>query len=259
MEDSPVDPDNLAARLRRLFGRAGRSVREIILPAMCPACREPVEQGGGLCAACWSRLSFITPPLCERTGLPFAFDPGEAILSRAAMADPPAWDRARATVRFGDVARDLVHQLKYGDRLDLAPLISRFMWVAGEEMLKDADALVPVPLHWTRLWKRRFNQAAVLAQGVAKHANLPVELDVVKRVRRTPAQVGLDKADRRRNVDAAFMVPEEMRGRVHGRRLVLIDDVLTTGATLDALARVLSRAGAARVDVLVFARVVQEG
>lgn len=259
MDEAQAEPPTVAARLTGLFARAGRSAREVLLPAMCPACREPVEKGGGLCASCWSRLSFITPPLCERTGLPFAFDPGEAMLSRAAMADPPAWDRARAAVRFGDVARDLVHQLKYGDRLDLAPLLSRFMWVAGEQMLQDADALVPVPLHWTRLWRRRFNQAAVLAQGISKISGVPVELEAVKRVRRTPAQVGLDKADRRRNVDAAFAVSDEARGRIHGRKLVLVDDVLTTGATLDALARALSRAGAARVDVLVFARVVQAG
>ena len=137
---------------------------------MCPACREPVRDAGGLCATCWSRLSFITRPYCERLGIPFAFDPGPGILSMQAIADPPAYARARAAVRFDDVARALVHALKYGDRLDLAPTLGRWMASAGHELLADADALVPVPLHWRRLWARRFNQSAALAHAIAAAA-----------------------------------------------------------------------------------------
>src|SRR5499427_6606839 len=113
---------------------------------------------------CWSKISFIAPPYCERLGIPFPYDPGPGVLSMEAIADPPAYRRARAAVRYDDVSRKLVHALKYGDRLDLAPTMGRWMARAGRELLADADALVPVPLHWRRQWTRRFNQSALLAQ-----------------------------------------------------------------------------------------------
>ena len=136
-----------------------RRVLDLALPPLCAACREPVE-GRGLCPACWSKLSFITRPYCERLGTPFVYDPGSGILSMEAIADPPACNRARAAVRFDEISRALVHALKYGDRLDLAPMMGRWISRAGRELLDEADALVPVPLHWRRLWARRFNQSA---------------------------------------------------------------------------------------------------
>src|ERR1700723_2256799 len=150
-----------------------RVTLDLALPPLCPACREPVE-GRGLCPACWSKLSFITRPYCERLGIPFVYDPGPGILSMEAIADPPAYHRARAAVRFDDVARALVHALKYGDRLDLAPMMGRWISRAGSEVLADADALVPVPLHWRRQWARRFNQSAMLAAAVAKESGVPI-------------------------------------------------------------------------------------
>ena len=134
---------------------------DLVLPPVCPSCREPVEGAGGLCARCWSKLSFIARPYCERLGTPFAHDMGQGTLSVRAIADPPAYGRARAVVRYDNIARALVHALKYGDRLELAPTMGRWMAQAGSELLVDADALVPVPLHWRRLWTRRFNQAAL--------------------------------------------------------------------------------------------------
>ena len=134
-------------------------VLDLALPPLCAACREPVE-GRGLCPACWSKLSFITRPYCERLGTPFVYDPGPGILSMEAIADPPAYNRARTAVRFDEISRALVHALKYGDRLDLAPVMGRWISRAGRELLDEADALVPVPLHWRRLWARRFNQSA---------------------------------------------------------------------------------------------------
>jgi predicted amidophosphoribosyltransferase len=139
-----------------------RRVLDLALPPLCAACREPVE-GRGLCPSCWSKLSFITRPYCERLGTPFVYDPGPGILSMEAIADPPAYNRARAAVRFDEISRALVHALKYGDRLDLAPMMGRWIGQAGRELLAEADALVPVPLHWRRLWARRFNQSAMLA------------------------------------------------------------------------------------------------
>jgi ComF family protein len=243
------------ARLGALLRATLRPLLDVGLPPLCPACREPVRDAGGLCAACWSRLNFITRPYCERLGIPFAFDPGPGILSMQAIADPPAYARARAVVRFDDVARSLVHALKYGDRLDLAPTLGRWMASAGHELLAGADALVPVPLHWGRLWTRRFNQSAALATAISAAANIPVT-NALKRTRATPSQVGLSKAERAQNIQGAFRVPAAGKAEVAGRRLVLVDDVITSGATMDACARVLLRAGAAQVDALVFARVV---
>jgi ComF family protein len=235
---------------------AGRVVLDAVLPPLCPACRKPVADDGGLCPNCWAQLSFITPPYCERLGIPFAYDPGPGVLSMQAIANPPAYQRARAAVRYDDIARTLVHALKYGDRLDLAPTLGRWMVQAGGALLTEADALVPVPLHWRRLWVRRFNQSAALADAIAAQVKLPVAHASLTRVKATRQQVGLTASERALNVQGAFRVGAEARGDVKDRRLVLIDDVLTSGATIDACARALLRAGAATVDVLVFARVV---
>jgi ComF family protein len=236
----------LRGALRASFGL----LVDVALPQLCPSCREPVE-GAGLCPACWSKLSFIAPPYCERLGIPFPFDGGPGLLSMEAIADPPAYHRARAAVRYDEVARKLVHALKYGDRLDLAPTMGRWMARAGRELIADAEALLPVPLHWRRQWARRFNQSAVLAHIIAETSGRSVAHGALKRVKATPQQVGLDKSERAHNVQGAFRVPA-----VVGRKLLLVDDVLTSGATVDACARALLRAGAAGVDVLVFARVV---
>ncbi|MEA2976472.1 MAG: hypothetical protein QOF19_1992 [Alphaproteobacteria bacterium] len=248
-------------RLSR-FAHIGNALRnsfrfalDLALPPLCPACREPVG-GDGLCPACWSKLSFITRPFCERLGIPFAYDPGPGLLSMEAIADPPSYGRARATVRYDDVARALVHALKYGDRLDLVPTLGSWTATAGRELLQDADALVPVPLHWRRLWLRRFNQSAALAEVVSAASGVPVIHRALKRVKATAQQVGLSKSERAVNVQGAFRVSDEGKMSVAGRRLVLVDDVLTSGATVDGCTRALLRAGAANVDVLVFARVV---
>lgn len=240
-----------AAPFRAFFGRA----LDVALPTLCPACREPVG-GDGLCAPCWSKLALIAPPYCERLGIPFAYDPGPGVLSMQAIADPPAYHRARAAVRYDDVAKSLVHALKYGDRLDLAPTMGRWMARAGRELLEGADALVPVPLHWRRLWARRFNQSALLAKAIAQHSGVAVADAALKRVKATTQQVGLSQAQRAENVQGAFRVADDRKAEVAGRRLVLIDDVLTSGATSDACTRALLRAGARNVDLLVFARVV---
>jgi ComF family protein len=247
------------ARLGRLLGPVRASWRfalDFALPPLCPACRGVVGHTGGLCAICWSKLSFIARPYCERLGTPFGYDPGPGVLSTEAVTDPPAFGRARAAVRYDDIASALVHALKYGDRLDLAPTMGRWMAQAGRELTEGADALVPVPLHWRRLWARRFNQAATLARAISQASGVPVLDDALKRVRATPQQVGLSRADRSTNMQGAFSVPEARQATVAGRRLVLVDDVLTSGATVDTCTRALLRAGAVAVDVLVFARVV---
>jgi len=244
-------PTRIAAALRAALGLAV----DVALPRLCSACREPVTDSG-LCAGCWSKLSFIARPYCERLGIPFPFDSGPGLLSMEAMADPPAYGRARAAVRYDDVARTLVQAFKYGDRLDLGPVMGRWMANAGRELFEGAHALVPVPLHWRRQWARRFNQSALLAEMVGKASGLPVAYTALKRVKATPQQVGLSQSQRAANVQGAFRVPDDGKPEVAGRRLILVDDVLTSGATSDTCARALLRAGAANVDVLVFARVV---
>ncbi|MFL6799103.1 MAG: ComF family protein [Xanthobacteraceae bacterium] len=249
----------LPGRFARFASALGRTVGlalDVALPQLCATCREPVC-GSGLCAACWHKVSFIAPPYCERLGIPFAFDAGPGLLSIEAIADPPAYGRARSAVRFDDgVARALVHALKYGDRLDLAPMMAGWMANAGRSLLRDAEALVPVPLHWTRQWTRRFNQSVLLAENIGRLSGKPVAHSALKRVKATPQQVGLARTERAHNVQGAFRVPTAGRLEVAGRRLLLVDDVLTSGATVDACARTLLRAGAAGVDVLTFARVV---
>jgi ComF family protein len=249
-----VEPSRLA-RLARAARASLRLGLNVALPPLCPACRTLVHESG-LCAECWNKLAFIAPPYCPRLGIPFVYDPGPGILSMQAIADPPAYQRARAAVRYDEVARKLVHAFKYGDRLDLAPTLGRWMARAGHELLGEGDALVPVPLHWRRLWARRFNQSAALAREISRASNVPVAHAVLKRVKATAQQVGLSRTQRAENVQGAFRVPHAARGEIKGRRFILVDDVLTSGATLDACARSLLRAGAAQVDALVFARVV---
>jgi len=240
---------------RGAWAHAARLALDIALPTLCVACREPVA-GEGVCATCWAKLSFIAQPYCPRLGIPFVYDPGPELLSMEAIANPPAYARARAAVRYDDVARTLVHALKYQDRTDLAPAMGRWMARAGRELLGEADALVPVPLHWRRGWSRRYNQSGALARVISRQSGVKLASEALRRVRATEQQIGLSRTQRASNVQGAFKVAPDRSVDIEGRRVVLVDDVLTSGATTDACARALLRARAAQVDVLVFARVV---
>lgn len=249
----------LSARARTLGHETGRRLLDLVLPPVCMACSDPVATPHGLCAACWSRLRPIERPYCERLGIPFGYDIGEGALSAEAIASPPVFDRARAAVLYEEVAKDLVQNLKYHDRTELAGLVGRMTARAGRDLTADADVIVPLPLHRRRLWTRRFNQAAMIAREVGRLSGVPVELLALRRVRATRPQVGLGEREREENVRGAFRVDPAHRAAIDGRRVVLVDDVLTTGATASAATRALRRAGAARVDVLTFARVAPGG
>lgn len=249
-------PFRLKSRLTAIPFRLTR-IADLAYPPCCLACKAAVDAAGSLCPSCWVAMPFIERPFCERLGTPFAQDLGPGLLSPAATSDPPVFARARAVTTYDEgPARQLVQRLKYADRLDLAPAMARWMARAGAELTAESDLVIPVPLHRFRLWSRRFNQAALLAHGVARQAGLPYAPLALRRVKRTRPQVGLTRDARAANVQGAFKVPPDAAPQLAGARILLIDDVLTSGATLNAASRVLLRAGAARVDVLTFARVV---
>ncbi len=243
-------------RPQALLRGLARGALGLVYPPSCAGCGGATQDPGALCPRCWSSLRLIAPPVCPRYGTPFALDlGGTPLLSPRAIADPPAFARGRAVALYDAVARGLVHRLKYEDRQDLAGAMARMMAASGRELLAEADCVVPVPLHRWRLWRRRFNQAALLARPIARGAGLPFEPRLLARVKATRSQVGLSRAGRAENLQGAFRVPPAARARLAGRRVLLVDDVATTGATGNAAARALIRGGAASVDLLTFALV----
>ena len=241
------------SHVKRTAARFGGWLADTIVPPVCIACHASVLGHDSLCPSCWSSIAFIRQPLCDRLGLPLPFGgaPGAAPqISAAAAADPPIYDRARSVAVFDDVVRRLVHGLKYADRHECRRLLGRWLTEAGRELFPGTDVIVPVPLTRWRLIRRQFNQSALLAHEVAAATGLPVSARLLMKTRTTPPQVGLTREQRRLNVRGAFAVPQRRRSKVEGRNVLLIDDVITTGATVGACARALKAAGAARVDVL---------
>lgn len=212
-------------------------------------------QTTGLPARQWSRIAFLEDPVCDGCGSPFEFDPGPGVRCAACMARPRAFDRARAACLYDEASRDLILKLKHADRTDLAGLMARWLSRSARPLLEDVDMVVPVPLHRWRLLRRRYNQAAEIARPLAVLSGTPYLPDTLVRRRATATQAGKSGSGRRRNVANAFHVPASRASRVAGLRILLIDDVLTTGATAEGCARALKAAGAARVDVAVIARV----
>jgi len=228
----------------------------LLFPATCPGCRRQVAEPGTLCGACWPKLRLLERPWCPVMGTPFSHDFGEGFLSAEAITTPPPFDRARAAVAYTGVARQMVQGLKYSDRTDLARWMAGWMARAGAELIAEADVIVPVPLHWTRFIRRRFNQSAELARAIALRRGTTFAPLALKRIKATRQQVGLALLERQENVRAAFKVPTDHEIELAGRRVLLVDDVYTTGATVAAATRALKKGGAAAVDVLTFARVL---
>jgi ComF family protein len=247
--------------LRRVLGLASSSLRysaDLILPAVCVSCSALITRHNLLCPECWSSLHLITPPHCNRLGIPLPEYEGEGPhISMQALANPPVFLRARAAAHYGGIMRRLIVRFKFEDKHEPLPLFIKLMREAGRELVADAGLLVPVPLHRLRLLQRRFNQSALLAKGLSRVAGVPVAVMALQRTRRTAAQVGLTQEARRANVAHAFSVRPEARKSLQGRNAVLIDDVITTGATANACAEALLKAGAARVDVLAIALAAQ--
>lgn len=241
---------NFVAGLSRVFS----GLSDLVYPPACPGCGVTTHGHRGLCPACWGSMRFIERPYCEVLGLPFSHDLGAGILCADAIAHPPVFDRLRSVAILDGVARDLVHGLKYRDRTDLAVMMAAWMVRAGDGMVEAADAIIPVPLHRSRMLSRKFNQSAELSRHVARVSGKPFLAATLVRVKKTSQQVGLGARAREDNVRGAFRIAPGHEADVFGKRIVLVDDVYTTGATVSSAARVLQKAGAADVTVLTFAR-----
>ena len=238
--------------------RLGARALDWIYPPVCLHCAEPVVVPDSLCAACFRAMQPITRPFCPVLGLPFAADIGPEARSAQAIADPPPYRRARSAYVYNDTARALVGRFKYRDRPEVARFLARAMLSACADILDDKPVLVPVPLHRGRLWARRYNQSLELARQLARLTGLDLAPGVVRRIRPTRQQVGLGSAQRARNVAGAFQAAPDAFELIAGRPVALIDDVITTGATVGAVTRALTRAGVLQIDVMSFARVVLE-
>lgn len=228
-----------------------KQILNFLLPPLCPSCRKQVGEAGGLCVPCWSELSFIEEPYCRVLGYPQEYDTGE--ISDDAKNNPPHFDLARSVMLYNSQSKILVAQFKYHDRLDLAPLFSKMMMRAGKELIALSDVILPVPMHKARYFARQYNQAAELARNIAMLSNKTYEPRVLHRVKNTRRQVGLTQRERNRNLESAFHVSNALK--IEGKSLLLIDDVMTTGATLNECAACLKQAGAKNVYVLTLARV----
>jgi ComF family protein len=243
--------------LGRLSSRVSRTVLDAVLPLRCLKCGDILSTAQGLCPDCWRKLTWLGAPCCACCGQPFPFDAGADALCGACLQKRPAYDRARAVFRYDDESRDLVIGLKHADRTESVPALAGWMCRVGASLLESAELIVPVPLHWTRLATRRFNQAALLAQAIGRSAKQPVLPQALLRRRATRSQGHLGRMARFRNVKGAIAVADRQATAVTNRRILLIDDVITTGATVESAAKALISAGARNVDVLALAKVVR--
>jgi ComF family protein len=231
---------------------------DLILPNQCAACSELVEGGGVLCGACWRETPFVSGLVCDGCGVPLPGADEAGVFCDECLAWPPVWSRGRAALIYRDTAKKLVLALKHGDRLDLVGPASEWMARAAGPLLERDTVVVPVPVHRWRLMRRRYNQAALLAQGIAGRMGRTCLPDALVRVRPTGSQDGKTRDERYMNLDGAFRVEPGRAAALAGRPVLLVDDVMTSGATLTGCTEALRAAGAADVSTVVLARVARD-
>jgi ComF family protein len=237
--------------------RIGSGLLDVVLPPRCLSCGTIVETAHALCAACWPRVRFIAEPFCALCGTPFEFAMPMGNVCGACAAGERPFRRVRAAIVYDEGSRGFILAFKHGDRTEAVRTFAPWMTQAGRELLADSDLVLPVPLHWTRLFRRRYNQAALLALAIGRLAGVEVAPNLLIRRKRTHSLAHSGARERADIVRGAFAVPPRRRCEVEGKRILLIDDVFTTGSTAAACARALSRSGARAVDVLTLARVVR--
>lgn len=240
-----------------MLKRAFNSLVDILMPPLCIACKEPLLSGAGYCARCWGELRFIGDGCCDRCGVPLPVAWRTELSCLGCHAEPPDFDRARAPFAYAGVARQTVLRFKHGGE-HLAELIAGPMARAARPLIGDKTLVLPVPLHPRRLFARGYNQSALLARAIAAQCAVPLLVDGLRRVKPTPPTAGAGRRARALMMAGAFRVPDSRRARIAGADVLLVDDVMTTGATASASARALRRAGAGRVDVVTYARVVPD-
>lgn len=240
--------------------RALRAVLDFVLPPRCLACGESVQVSGAVCPECFDTLEFIAHPYCDGCGVPLPEGLPHGSICPECSAHPPPYAKARAALIYKGVLHRLISRFKYHDQLQATPLLTRWMQMAGSELIREADMIVPVPLHWRRMLQRRYNQAAELARVIAKSTAAEYRPDLLKRKRYTRPQASLSRIGRARNVKGAFALRRAAdKAIIKNKTILLVDDVMTTGATISVCAKALKRAGAKKVLVLTVARTTLEG
>lgn len=239
-----------------VFGALSKLI-DLVLPPTCSRCGTQVLDAQTLCGGCWSTMTFLRDPQCDACGHPFDYEVAERALCGACVREQPPFQKARAALLYDDHSRELVLGFKHADKTERAKLFAKWMLAAGHDVVTAADVIVPVPLHWTRLFQRRYNQAALLAHGLGRLSGNEVLADALVRKRKTPSQGRLGRLARARNVQGAFIINPRRQTELQDKRILLIDDVMTTGSTLNACTKILLRGGVEKVDVLTLARVVQ--
>lgn len=226
----------------------------LFFPPGCLNCDALVPTHGTLCTECWTQIQFITDPFCSCCGLPFEYKMGEDALCGECMRERPAYSCSRAAFKYDEHSKQLILKLKYQDQGWLAPVYANWLAKAGAELIAASDMILPVPLHYWRFVGRRYNQAGLLSQALAKICELPAHPDALRRMRRTPPQTGLTRKQRADNVRGAFSVNPRYADKIKNKNILLIDDVMTTGSTINSCTKTLLKEGASNVNILTLAR-----
>lgn len=233
-------------------------VVDFLLPPRCTISGEIVEYPGALAPKAWAELDFISDPCCVQCGMPFDFKIEETVQCGACLEEAPYFDKSRSALVYNDKSKKAILGFKHSDQTHASISFANLMTRAGNELIEKSDIIIPVPLHPKRLWFRRYNQAALLAKDIAKKSNKKSVLDLLKRIHHTPTQGLMNKSKRKENVKNAFAVNPKFAEMVHGKTILVVDDVFTTGATLNACAQTLKKAGAKEVYTLCLARVCKK-